>query len=124
LDLRKKDVVVRSSMLLRSGLEAGVLTVNASRDRDVARFFLRGELVLCTASSLERAMRRTISPQLSFLVADLDGLTLIDSAGIHALLDTKDACTGTGTEFLVRMGDSAVGRILRIAGVTERLGIA
>jgi anti-anti-sigma factor len=88
-----------------------------------------GELDLSESGRLEEELTRALE-QLgrtgdtpTRLVVDLESLRFIDSSGIHVLVGARRRADRQGVDLSVRIGDSPVRRMLRLAGVAEFLGL-
>ncbi len=83
---------------------------------------LRGELDLATASELENAALPVIRDGGS-VVIDLRGLEFIDSSGVRVLVAGHAAARLSGGMLTIVRAptDSAVDRVIAIAGITEAL---
>ena len=55
------------------------------------------------------------------VVADLEGLTFIDSAGLRLILETRARCEREGLGFAIVPGKGQVARAFEIAGLAEQL---
>jgi len=55
------------------------------------------------------------------VVADLEGLTFIDSAGLRLILEARSRCEGAGAGFAIVPGKGQVGRAFEIAGLDKEL---
>lgn len=105
----------------------GALGVQTVQIEDTLEFVLAGELDLSNAFILRDLLAQVLENRthaasaLSRIVLDLQGVTFIDSTGIYALVATKRRCAKSGADLTLRLGDSPIGRILTLAGVTELL---
>lgn len=104
-------------------LVAGSLSAGVAEEDGVASFHLSGELDLEGASAVEQRLLRALETH-SRLVLDLSGLTFMDSAGIAALVRTKNAAHKRDAQLVVRLGEAtAVRRVLDLVGLTEFLDV-
>jgi anti-sigma B factor antagonist len=85
---------------------------------------LAGELDMATAPMLAETvadlMRRG---PVGALVVDVSELRFLDSSGMRALLQARNAATEQGAEFAVRRPREPVAQVLRIAALEQALGI-
>jgi anti-sigma B factor antagonist len=89
-----------------------------------AHLTLRGELDLATAPELEQLLTQRIDANQD-VVIDLRGLEFMDSSGIRVLVAGHARAGRTGTQlFIVRpQPDSAVAKIVEVAGLDGELNI-
>jgi anti-sigma B factor antagonist len=89
-----------------------------------AHVTLRGELDLATAPELEQLLIERIDASQE-VVVDLRGLEFMDSSGIRVLVAAHARAGRTGTRlFIVRPEpDSAVAKIITVAGLERELNI-
>jgi anti-sigma B factor antagonist len=89
-----------------------------------AHLTLRGELDLATAPELEQLVNERIDGSQD-VVVDLRGLEFMDSSGIRVLVAAHARAGRTGTRiFVVRpASDSAVAKILDVAGLDRELNL-
>jgi anti-anti-sigma factor len=89
-----------------------------------AQVTLRGELDLATAPELEQLLIERIDASQA-VVVDLRGLEFMDSSGIRVLVAAHTRAGRTGTRvFIVRPEpDSAVAKIVAVAGLDRELNI-
>jgi anti-anti-sigma factor len=80
---------------------------------DAVWVHLAGELDIATAPQLERALRE---PRLRarLVVLDLRELTLIDSSGVHAIVDAGIRACQLGHRLLVLRGPPGVDRVFTL----------
>jgi anti-sigma B factor antagonist len=84
---------------------------------------LQGELDLATKATAEEAVRRA-QRLTDVVVLDLRGVSFMDSAGVHVVIDADVRQRGTGRRLVVLTGSPQVLRILMLTGVAEQLEIA
>ena len=89
-----------------------------------AQMTLRGELDLATAPELEQLLTERIDASQE-VVVDLRGLEFMDSSGIRVLVAAHARAGRTGTRVLVVRpeADSAVAKIVQVAGLDRELNI-
>lgn len=78
---------------------------------------ISGEIDAHTCTHLETALSERASSGSVYL--DLDGVTFIDSSGLHVLLDTHNTTTAAGHVLQIRRASDAVIRLLHITALTE-----
>jgi anti-anti-sigma factor len=84
--------------------------------RQALGLWIDGELDLYTAPEVHAELA-SIPPEVRYVVADLTGLTFLDSAGMATLLVTaRRLAERRGTMTLV-VGDPSVLRVLRVTGL-------
>lgn len=93
--------------------------VRPARDRVVVA--PQGELDLATVEGVRAEIAELRSRGFSDVVLDLRGLTFLDSAGIHLLLDSHRAAEARGLAFSIIDGPEPVGRALELTGVSHVL---
>ena len=89
--------------ILSVSLERGVVQVS-------------GELDVATADELKAALIDALAENPRVLV-DLEGLTFIDAAGMHAILEVARTMNGRGPLTLIHAG--RLRRLLEIVGLTD-----
>jgi anti-sigma B factor antagonist len=89
-----------------------------------AQLILRGELDLATAPELEQLLIERIDAS-EDVVVDLRGLEFMDSSGIRVLVAAHTRAGRTGTRVLIVRPepDSAVAKIVEVAGLDRELNI-
>ena len=89
-----------------------------------AQVTLRGELDLATAPELEQLLTVRIDASQE-VVVDLRGLEFMDSSGIRVLVAAHARAGRTGTRVLIVRpeSDSAVAKIVEVAGLDRELNI-
>ncbi|HEU0316072.1 MAG TPA: STAS domain-containing protein [Solirubrobacteraceae bacterium] len=102
--------------------EPGELSIDSSRDGEVQTIGLGGELDLANAELVDRELRRVEATDVRRIVLDLAGLTFVDSSGIRLLIAA--AGRADTDRLTIRRPPERIERVLRIAGVLERLPIA
>lgn len=97
------------------------LTISIEHDDGTTVASLAGDLDGDTCAELEAALGAAAST--GSLVVDLAGLTFIDSSGITALVEAREACIGRDGAFSLRATTPSVRRVLEITGLLEHFGI-
>lgn len=88
----------------------------------IATVTVKGELDLAAKSAAEEALLRA---QLlaEVVVLDLSGVSFIDSAGLHVIIDANTRQREAGRRLVVITGSPQVQRMLTLTGVVEQLEI-
>jgi anti-anti-sigma factor len=84
---------------------------------------LHGELDVRYQSQVIAALDRALAGHPSALVADLRGLTFMDSTGVHVLIDVERRCRRRGVRFVIIRGSIAVDRVLSVLGLDRMFEI-
>ncbi len=84
---------------------------------------LHGELDVQYQSQVTAALQSALNRRPSVLVADLRGLTFMDSTGVHALIQAERRCRRQGVRFVVIRGSIAVDRVLSVLGLDRMFEI-
>ena len=96
--------------------------VEITHTDDTSVVKLEGELDLASRASLEASFARALDSD--HVTVDLAQVSFIDSTGIGVLIRAHRAATERGSSMTFLAGPPNVMRTLRLAGVTEQLGIA
>lgn len=99
----------------------GELSMRSSRDADTHTIRLRGEMDIANAADVERELLRVEATDVVTIVLDLAELTFIDSTGIRLLLMADGRSRANGERLVLRRPPEGVLRVLRLAGVEDRL---
>jgi anti-sigma B factor antagonist len=78
---------------------------------------LHGELDIQNRPRVADRFDRALERKPATLVADLRGLTFMDSSGVHALLAAEARCRKQGGRFVIIRGTVAVDRVLSLLGL-------
>ena len=95
------------------------LTVHPDRDR--VRVAATGEIDLVTAPLLETQLKDLWAAGWTDVIADLSGVTFLDSTGVHVLVTARSDAIDHGAAFAITNGNAAVAQVLRICGVEDLL---
>jgi len=76
---------------------------------------------MSTAPQLAATIDETIAKGGHVIIVRLDHVSFIDSAGLGTLLKGADRCAADGGQLSVEGATPVVERILKVAGLTERL---
>jgi anti-anti-sigma factor len=89
---------------------------------DAAWVHVAGELDVATAPQLERTLRL---PQLQALlvVLDLRELTVMDTSGVHAIVDASIRARRAGRRLVLLRGPPNVNRLLALTGSSDDVEI-
>jgi anti-sigma B factor antagonist len=79
-----------------------------------------GELDIAARGELELALTAAEANGVGDVVLDLRGVSFMDSAGVHAAIDSDRRCRAVGRSLRVVPGSERVQRLFRITG-TETL---
>jgi anti-anti-sigma factor len=101
--------------------EAGGLEVQIQQEGERIVVRARGELDQASASAFELALRRVLRASDSRVVLDLDGVTFIDSTGLHILLAAATLCLTTQRELTMLRASRQVARVIEATGVEDLL---
>jgi anti-anti-sigma factor len=96
-----------------------VLSVSTQSDDARVVVALAGELDLHEAKRLSVAMSEVLTGPITAIEVDVRKLTFIDSAGIRAVLIARAEAERLGVAFRLWGASTAVGRIMKIAGVQD-----
>lgn len=102
-----------------SKVEAGELVISVAPHGAGAVVHVGGVLDAEVAPVLKRELSRLEG--YSTIEVDLNSLAIVDSAGIHALVDARESADEAGRNVELRIGDGRVRRILELAGVDSLL---
>jgi anti-anti-sigma factor len=98
------------------------ITCTTREDRTGAwSILVRGEVDMATAPQLAATIDDTIAKGAHVIIVRLDHVSFIDSAGLGTLLAGADRCAANGGQLSVEGATPVVERILKVAGLTERL---
>jgi len=89
-----------------------------SRDEGRTVLTVTGEIDLASAQELRESLHRALVPGGS-LVADLSGVTFIDSMGLRMLIEAVNKAAEVDARFLLAAVPDPVGRVFELAGISE-----
>jgi anti-sigma B factor antagonist len=92
-----------------------------SEERDTAVVALEGEIDLAAAPEAERRIAEAEARKPALLVVDLREVTFMDSSGLRVLLTAHRRAEQAGRGFALVKGGQAVGRLLEVTGLSDRL---
>lgn len=104
--------------------ELGQLSMRSHRDADVHALRLTGELDLANAGDVEQELLRIEGTDAGTILLDLTGLTFVDSTGLRLLITAHARTREDGDRLALLRPPAHIMRILRIAGIDERLPFA
>jgi anti-anti-sigma factor len=96
-------------------------TLRLEPDRERLVVAPAGELDIETAEQLTAAMLGPLDSGFRHVVADLRGVTFIDSSGIRSLWQAHQHAERDGARLSVIIGDGHVRRALALTGLLDRL---
>jgi anti-sigma B factor antagonist len=79
------------------------------------------EIDVTNAEEIRQALLSAASHEAVVLVIDMSGTTFCDSAGVHAIIDTRKQAAMTGTQ--LRLAATAMLRILTLVGIDQLIPI-
>jgi anti-anti-sigma factor len=82
---------------------------------------IAGELDLASALKLERAVGAALAAGARRLILDLRRLEFIDAAGLHSVVEAREACRKQGCEFALVPGPRQVQRVFELTGTMKTL---
>jgi anti-anti-sigma factor len=85
---------------------------------------VQGELDLAAKPAAEEALRRAQHPPPDVMVLDLSGVSFIDSAGLHVIIDANIRQREAGRRLVAIVGLPQAQRMLKLTGVVEQLELA
>ena len=98
-----------------------LLDIAVSDQGGVRVLRLEGELDMAGVDLFERLLTAEPRPEKATFVADLRGLTFIDSSGLRALIMTDQQVREEGGRFIVVRGADRVNDVLEMTGVAQRI---
>ena len=110
-----------------AGRYQDLMQVRAISGRRSVRLVMEGELDIAGAPLLTDALRdidpgaRRVIPRA--VILDLRAVTFLDSAGLHALIEARDACRERGWEMLVVRGPAQVVKVFSLTGMEQELRV-
>lgn len=99
---------------------AQALVIETSRDAENTVIAVSGEIDLATAPQLEAAIAAVDDET---VIADLTGVTFIDSTGLRVLIGAHEAANNAGGRFSIVVADGPVTKLFSITGVGEWLDV-
>jgi anti-anti-sigma factor len=99
------------------------LTIDASREGDVAVLVLRGELDPHTAPRLRAQIDSAVDDGAHDVVLDLAGLGFIDSSGLRVIISAHKEAGERGGRLVLRSPSPTAKRLLDITGLLGHIEI-
>jgi len=109
------------SLRAQQAAAAGRLDMRSQRDGDVHTIILAGEIDLANAADVERELRGAEAGDARVIRIDLSGLTFVDPTMIRLLVLADARSRADGQRLALHRPSDPVLRVLRIAGVADRL---
>jgi len=103
---------------------ADQLTLISTRDRDVHRISVYGELDLASAPLVEHELARVEATDAALIVLDLSGLLYMDLTGVRLVLDARARSVAGADRLTVVRGPAVVQRLFELCGIAELLPFA
>lgn len=99
------------------------MDISAAQADGVARLTVVGELDLSTAGRLRTTGLASLEDATTRLTIDLSGVSFIDSTGLGALVEIKNAADGRGVAFVLVAPSERVLEVLRLTGMLDAFTI-
>jgi anti-anti-sigma factor len=101
--------------------EEALFDVEIAEDGGVFLIRVKGELDLARCPDLERALAESEESGARWILLDLDELTFIDAAGLHALLAASRRSAGSGERLRFTRGRGDVAEMFRLTAFDQTL---
>ncbi len=98
------------------------LITSVSHDHGVAVLAVSGEIDLATIPAFEAAIADALTQRPTALIVDLSGVEFLASAGLQALVATRETVTGTAG-FAVVANGPATSRPIQLTGLDQILSL-
>jgi anti-sigma B factor antagonist len=98
------------------------LITSVSRDDGVAVLAVSGEIDLATIPAFEAAIADALTQRPTALIVDLSGVEFLASAGLQALVATRENLTGAA-QFAVVADGPATSRPIQLTGLDQILSL-
>ena len=105
-------------------VELGRLSMRSARDGETHTIGLSGEVDIASAARVENELLRVEATDARAILLDLSGLSFIDSTAIRMLVMAAARSRADSDRLRLRRPPASVLRVLRVAGVEERLPFA
>jgi len=99
------------------------LSLETREEQGAVRIALAGELDLSSALTFDEEVRRAEERLPGTLILDLRRLRFMDSTGLRLIMSAQSRARTRGRRLAIVMGNDAVRRLFRLAGVNRRLEI-
>jgi anti-sigma B factor antagonist len=80
-----------------------------------------GEIDMATVGSVRHKIAECVAEGCERVLLDLQGVTFMDSSGVHLVVDADTAARAAGWELLIIEGPWQVQRVFEITGLRDRL---
>ena len=98
--------------------------VGIEREGKIAVAVLTGEVDMSNAASVRQQVAESVTPDDDALLVDLSGLSFIDSAGLHALIELGTVLDERRQQLLLCVPHgSPIGRAIEIIGLSRSISI-
>jgi anti-anti-sigma factor len=97
------------------------LQIEARADGRAVVIAFAGELDLASASAAQAELDRVAGSDVERVIADLSGLTFMDSTGLAILVKASRAAKESAHRFVVIKGGPQVERLFALTGMDEEL---
>jgi anti-anti-sigma factor len=95
--------------------------IAAALNGDVARVVVSGELDNSSAPRLISTIHDLASPPMRGIELDCDGVTFLDSAGVRALIVSRNEAAHMGVELVLVHPSAPVTRVIEMTGLVGLL---
>ncbi len=95
--------------------------VSAAQEGDTFVIRIEGELDLAQRPLLEQALAESDASESRWVLLDLDQLTFIDAAGLHALLAASRRSAANGNRLHLTRGSGEVAEMFRLTALNLTL---
>lgn len=99
------------------------VTISTTAHGDTEFVVISGEVDLVSASAVEEALVAAVGRATAHVVADLKGVSFLDSSGLRALIVGREHATASGIGFRIDSPQPVVERVLQVTGVAESFGL-
>src|SRR3954453_15126451 len=97
------------------------IDVHTTREADVVRVVVRGEIALSTSTRLNRELDAVLDLHPGAVRLDLTEVSFMDTTGVAVLLKGRRRATEHGCRLTVASSSPAIARVLEITGLTALL---
>ncbi|HEV7805948.1 MAG TPA: STAS domain-containing protein [Solirubrobacteraceae bacterium] len=105
-------------------VKLGSLSICSQRDGDTHTIGVDGEIDIASAGHVEQELMHVEATDAREILLDLSALKFIDSTGIRMLVMAEARSRADSNRLQLRRPPDSVLRVLRIAGIEERLPFA
>lgn len=100
-----------------------LVTISTASEGDTEQLVISGEVDVVSAGVVEEALMAAIGKAGSSVVADLAGVSFMDSSGLRAFIVAREQAESSGVSLRLESPQPIVERVLRVTGVAESFGI-